>query len=236
MSAPDDAGGAGGDAEEWAGIRASSMSELMSTLRPIMRAIAAAAGPHCEVVLHDLTGQDPERTIIAIEHGHVTGRGIGGSSTNLGLAALQDGGQDHDAFGYASRAPDGRELRASSVYFRNHAGQVIGSLCINVDLTPSQRAVAAIQQMTPPAPAPAPAETLTDDITEVLEDLIEAAIARTGRTVGLMDRADKVDVIDYLDVKGAFFVKRAMQRVAERLGLSRVTAYSYLDRARSRRE
>ncbi|WP_147917151.1 PAS domain-containing protein [Ruania zhangjianzhongii] len=55
-----------------------------------MRAISSTVGPHCEVVLHDLSSRSMDRTIYAAENGHVTGGEPGGPSTNFGAGVLQD--------------------------------------------------------------------------------------------------------------------------------------------------
>ncbi|MGH3662795.1 MAG: helix-turn-helix transcriptional regulator, partial [Micromonosporaceae bacterium] len=189
---------------------------------------------HCEVVFHDLSGGQLEHTIIAIENGHVTGRSVGGPSTNLGLEVLHDETHDHDTFGYRSRTQDGREMRSSSVYFRDGHGRVIASLCINVDLTGLQLAQSLIADHLPPARAEQRREeTFAGDISQVLEDLIERAVTVAGKPVGAMDREDKMAALAYLDRHGAFFVKRAMDRIASRLGMSRVTAYKYLELIRA---
>lgn len=209
---------------------------LLPTLEPIMKAIAAAVGPHCELVLHDLSKRDVERTIVAIENGHVTGRAVGGPSTNRGLELLRREADDHDEYGYKGRTGDGRELRSSSVYFRDGDGHVIAALCINVDLTPLQAARAALDAALRPAVDNAPArddEIFASDISEVLDMLIDGAIEQTGKTVALMNREDRLSVLRFLDERGAFFVKRAVDRVARRLNISRVTAYNYLEQIRA---
>ena len=210
--------------------------ELAPALEPIMKAIAAAVGPHCEVVLHDLSQRDMERTIVAIENGHVTGRTVGGPSTNRGLELLRREAEDHDEYGYKGRTGDGRELRSSSVYLRDPDGHVIAALCINVDLTPLHAARSALDAALRPTVDATPArdeEVFASDITEVLDKLIDTAITQTGKTVALMDRDDRLAVLKFLDERGAFFVKRAVDRVARRLSVSRVTAYNYLEQIRA---
>ncbi|WP_176993917.1 helix-turn-helix transcriptional regulator [Nonomuraea jiangxiensis] len=203
-------------------------------LRPIMKAVATAVGPYCEVVLHDLSREGMEHTIAAIENGHITGRRVGGPSTNLGLEMRKREAENHDEFGYKGHTGDGRELRSSSVYIRDGDGRVIAALCVNVDMTPFQAARAGLDEVLRSSEAaPDREEVFAGDINEVLDNLIEAAIAKTGRTVALMDRDHKIGVLRFLDEKGAFVVKRAVDRVARRLGISRVTAYNYLDQVRT---
>ena len=76
-------------------------------------------------------------------------------------------------------------------------------------------------------------ETFGREIGEVLDALIQQAIERTGIAVGMMVRDDKVAVIRDLDARGAFLVKRAIERIARALRISRVTAYAYLEEARA---
>src|SRR5512142_860148 len=110
------------------------MTELRDVLVPVMKAIAQTVGPRCEVVLHDLRAADRlGSTIVWIENGQVTGRRVGGPTTNLGLEALRTGDPNPDRFNYRTKTADGRELRSSSVYFRNGRGEIIGALCVNVD-------------------------------------------------------------------------------------------------------
>lgn len=224
-----------GPATDVTGQTFENIDQLYPTLRPVMLAIAAAVGAHCEVVLHDLTSRSMDRTIYAIENGHVTGRKVGGPSTNLGLGMLQDEAADHDAFGYHGRTSDGRDLHCSSVYFRDAAGAVIAALCINVELTAVQNAQAALASLLPDQQnTQTPREIVGPDIQSVLEDMIHAAISAVGRPVNMMTRRDRIEVFRELENRGAFHIKRAVDRVAKRLGISRVTAYSDLDIVRSK--
>ncbi len=212
-----------------------SIEELAATVAPLMQAIASALGPHCEVVLHDLAPRDLAHSIFAIVNGHVSGRAVGGPSTNLGIDALRDDAADHDDFGYRGRTADGRELRSSSVYFRDAEGLILAALCINVDLTPLQHAQAAVAAL---LPAPEPTEIVPEkelvgsDIGAVLDGMIEAAIAAVGKAPALMGKPDRIATLRILDQRGAFAVKRSVDQVAARLGISRVTAYNYLDEIR----
>src|SRR5690606_3104609 len=87
-----------------------SADEVLRLYQPVLRALATAAGPAVEVVLHNLDGDDVDlgHTIMAIENGHVTGRAVGGPSTSLGLDVMKDRRADHDAFGYTAYTADGR--------------------------------------------------------------------------------------------------------------------------------
>lgn len=212
-----------------------TIEELQALLAPVMRAIATAVGPHCEVVLHDLSSRhvDLRHTIRAIENPQVTGRSVGGPSTNLGLQVLRDEAADHNAFGYRGQTEDGRQLHCSSVYYRNAAGHIIGALCVNVDITPLQHAQALIGSLLPATGADTRAkETHAPDIATVFDALFESAVDAVGKPVSMMDRADRMDVLATLDQQGAFEIRRSVELVSRRLGISKVTAYAYLDELR----
>ena len=225
--------GVGADSVVAAGT-VETIEELHALLAPAMKAIATAVGPHCEVVLHDLSSRqvDLRHTIRAIENPQVTGRAVGGPSTNLGLEVLRDEAADHNAFGYRGQTEDGRQLHCSSVYYRNAAGHVIGALCVNVDLTPLQHAQALIGSLLPATSGQRAKETHAPDIATVLDTLFESAVDAVGKPVAMMDRADRMEVLATLDRQGAFEIRRSVEMVSRRLGISKVTAYAYLDELR----
>ena len=216
--------------------RFDSIEAAHQVLEPVMRAVASAVGNHCEVVLHDLSQRDLNHTIYAIINGHVTGRKVGGPSTNLGLEAVRDEDAEHNEFGYAGRTADGRELHCSSVYYRDASGRIIAALCINIDLTPLQTAQNLLGTLLPaPSPEKQDRELHTHDIASLLDAMIVDAVSAVGRPVAVMDKSDRIAVLRTLDGLGAFHVKRSVETVAKRLGISKVTAYAYLDQMRSDR-
>ena len=67
-----------------------------------------------------------------------------------------------------------------------------------------------------------------------MDAMITEAIRETGKPVGQMSRDDKITVLETLDQRGATQMRKSVEAIATRLGISRVTAYAYLDEARSR--
>jgi len=214
-----------------------SAAEVLAVFGTTMRAIATAAGASCEVVLHNLDGTDVDlgHTIMAIENGHVTGREVGGPSTSIGLEVQKDPLADHDAFGYRGFTADGRELRCSSTYFRNRSGRIIAALCINVDLSSVQQARSLLDSLLPEQQietSNVPDEYFGRDLVSVMDTMITEAIHEAGRPVAQMSRDDKIGVLERLDARGATQMRKSVETIAVRLGISRVTAYAYLDEAR----
>lgn len=95
----------------------------LETLKQIAAGVAAQFGSNCEVVIHDVSGNRPDHTIVHIENGHVSGRkvGDGASQVVLDQLARQDE-QPKDHLCYLTRTPDGKILKSSSLYIRNSRG------------------------------------------------------------------------------------------------------------------
>ncbi|WP_349898874.1 helix-turn-helix transcriptional regulator [Parafrigoribacterium soli] len=215
-----------------------SVAEILSVFRPVMHGMAAAAGPGCEVVLHDLSAPNPDlgHTIVAIENGHITGRQVGGPSSSLGIGVLHDQGADHNAFGYQGFTSDGRQLRCSSVYFRNPEGKIIAALCVNFDVSAIQEARNLLDVLLPKAPSTPqdqPNEFFGHDLLAVMDAMVTDAIREIGKPVGQMSRDDRIAVLTKLDQQGALQMRKGVESIAARLGISRVTAYAYLEEARN---
>ena len=197
-------------------------------LDSIARCIAEQFGQNCEVVLHDLT-KPYDQTIVAIFNGHVTGRVIGGSGTNAGLEILRGTAQAEDQYGYINYTKDGRILRTSSKYFRNRKGGIEGSLCINFDITGFMMGQEAMKLLTSQESGKNAQEVFTSNVDELLELMMQEAVAGTGKQLSMLTKEDKVAVVRYLDEKGAFLIKKSAERVADFLGISRFTVYNYLN-------
>ena len=63
--------------------------ERLDLLRQMAHGVAAQFGPSCEVVIHDLSGEDLEHTVVHVENGHVTGRKPGDGPTHAVLDLLR---------------------------------------------------------------------------------------------------------------------------------------------------
>ena len=67
-----------------------------------------------------------------------------------------------------------------------------------------------------------------------LEDTVQRLLAAAERSIGRkvpdMTRAEKQQVVRFLDERGVFLIRRAVEDVARRLGVTRFTIYNYLDR------
>ncbi|HEY8500103.1 MAG TPA: helix-turn-helix transcriptional regulator [Clostridia bacterium] len=207
-----------------------SIESEKEMLCQIIKGIAKQFGDKCEVVLHDLS-KPFDRTIVAIENGHVTGRKVGGCSTGEGLELLRGGGVIKDRYSYLTQTKDGKTLRSTSIYLKDDDGKLIGSICVNYDISNFIMAKKTIEDIVicNDDSSASYEEIINTDVNELLEDLIQKSIQYVGKPVTMMTRDDKIKGIKFLYDKGAFLIKKSSDRIAEVYNFSRFTLYSYLN-------
>jgi predicted transcriptional regulator YheO len=92
----------------------------------------AIIGENCEIVIHDLS--DPEKSVVAIENGQLTGRNVGDSLDELGVQLLRQP-PGKDLINYRTATRSGKVLCSSSVFLRDETGEIFGAFCINYDIS-----------------------------------------------------------------------------------------------------
>jgi predicted transcriptional regulator YheO len=211
-------------------VREPEKRHLFDFLERLTHGLGEAAGKNCEFVLHDFS--EPERSVVAIANGHITGRKVGDTLDVLGFQLLRQP-PDGDLFNYQTTTKSGKVLRSSSVFLRDEEGEIFGSLCINCDLTGLLKLQEWLQE-TINSPEAGPQEEFEQSVDEVLDRLVRDAIHNTGKDVSQLTRDEKIAVISYLESKGAFLIRYSMDRIAVLLSLSKYTIYNYLDEVKAR--
>ncbi len=214
---------------------------VINALRPVVPMLAAMAGPHLEVVLHDVSR--PEGSVIAIANGHISNRAVGssvleGPHGDRGFAAatrvVSPGGAVHSVVdGYVTETADGRSLKSASAIFRDADGIPFATLCLNADVSVFQTTHAWLEQMLAPlrqaglAPqaAPATAQQMDTLMQEIIGDAVSLAA---------MKREQKIQAVCEMQRRGLFIVKGGVQRAAAALQVSRFTIYNYIEELRRR--
>ncbi|MCR8843239.1 helix-turn-helix transcriptional regulator [Paenibacillus sp. SC116] len=205
-----------------------SIQDELPFLQALVKGIAAQFGENCEVVLHDLA-LPYDRTIVAIENGHVTGRKVGDPGTNLGLELLRGSTENGHKLNYVTQTKDGRLLRSTSLYMNNQDGTIIGSLCINFDITSLMIAEKTLQSITMTNLQTDIKESFVTNVNDLLDVLIQETQDIIGKPVAAMSKEDKMKMIAHLDQKGAFLIKKSSEKICLYLGISKYSLYSYLD-------
>ena len=215
-----------------------AMEQILHFLKQLAHGLAASSGIPAKSVIHDLTKKDLDKSIVYIENGHVSNRHTGDGPSGIVLETLRsDPGKLKDKLAYLTRTDDGRILKSSTLYIRNEEGKIIYIFSMNYDITTLLAAENSIRGLVQTEPEDSPGEDTSDspqrithNVTELLDLLIEQAIARVGKPVAMMNKDDKVAVVQYLNNAGAFLITKSGDKVSSLLGISKFTLYSYMDK------
>lgn len=215
-----------------------AMEQILHFLKQLAHGLAAQFGNSCEVVIHDLTKKGLDKSIVYIENGHVSNRHTGDGPSGIVLETLRsDPGKLKDKLAYLTRTDDGRILKSSTLYIRNEEGKIVYIFSMNYDITTLLAAENSIRGLVQTEPEDSHGEDASDspqrithNVTELLDLLIEQAIARVGKPVAMMNKDDKVAVVQYLNNAGAFLITKSGDKVSSLLGISKFTLYSYMDK------
>ncbi|MEV1066883.1 PAS domain-containing protein [Streptomyces sp. NPDC050263] len=183
----------------------------------------------CEVVLHDL--RDPQHAIRAIEN-NLSGRRVGDSATELGLARIADPQYPSVLQNYPNRFPDGRPAKSTSIGIKNAAGEYIAALCLNLDVSVLSPVTLALANLvaTDTEHRDQPLESLRNRNARELRQAVEARAAERAGTPRSLSREDKKTLVQQLHTDGYFDSRDAAQTIADLLGVSRATVYNYTRR------
>ncbi len=196
---------------------------------PMARFIAEMNGPDAEAVLHDIS--QPSRSIIYITPKSITGRCVGGPLTDYAMELLQQGvylESDH-VVNYVGRAHHRDLVLRSSTFFIKEEGQLIGLLCVNIDLTRQFQALDLLQDA-----LLIPREDTNKRTSEVFSLTADELILQTIRSYSrFMEPAQmpvelRRAIVAKLVTLGVFSIKGAVSQAAAHLHVSEQTIYRYL--------
>ena len=219
-----------------------SIYDEMPFFTQLLNMLEQQLGNNTEILLHDLTG-DYEHTIVDIRNGYITGRQIGDCGSNLGLRVLSGTVKDGDMYNYVTHTKSGSILRSSTTFIKDQDGKVIGSICMNQDITKTVELEQHLHEINkyslnchndgPVKDAAENREIFVNNVNELMDYLLQEAMRNVGKPVTSMDKEDKCKFLKYLDEKGAFVISKAGEKTCEFLGISKYTLYNYLDIVRA---
>ncbi len=205
-------------------------------------------GPDYEVALHDLGL--PDRSIIAIANGHVSGRAPGAPLSSLALQAIVNHSREtpDSRLNYAGIAA-GRLLRSSTFFITDESGTQVGLLCINFDDSRYRELSDRILKLRHPdifvdsnfayddgigtvaaAPDAALAQPLSESLSAPTEALLRRTLAAFANPGERLARNKRNQAIRELHDRGFFRIKGAVREAAKALSCSQATLYRHLAR------
>lgn len=188
-------------------------------------------GSSCEVVLHDLN--DPEHSVVYVA-GNVTDRQVGQNFEHLVKEVMLSNKLNNDYVANYYFEAKGKLIRSSTQLIFDHAHQLVGALCINIDTTPITDQITYLNALLPNLNPPKQGEQKVElPLSEMVEKLMEKIL--NGCSVETMTRDEKIEKVRFMEQKGLFLMKGSIEKAAEKLGVNKVTIYSYLDEVRGKR-
>ena len=207
-----------------------SISPKLISYTVIADMIAASIGEECEVIIHDLS--TPQNSVVHVANGYITNRQVGQSFEHLVKDVLLSKNFINDSnANYHFVADNGNNIKSSTCLIRDDDSVVIGALCINIRIDNFLKMKDFLSDFTndnqhDKAPSSSIVETF-GHVTEVIDKLIEKTIDNAD--LGKITKVESIRILTFFHHKGIFLIKGSIDKVATKLGISRVTVYSHLD-------
>lgn len=213
---------------------------ILQTLRAALSALGSVVGRNTELVLHDLT--TPEKSVLAIVNGHVSGRAVGSPVLDVlqqdkGFSALLNGMDTSTGPcvipDYATRGRNGNALRSATAFYRDGDGTPFAALCINTDNGDLLAAKASIDRLLNAAEPAAETPAEPADMEQLMAEIIAESLQDlSGNQRGIRKQA-RLDAVRRMQERGMFIVKGGIEQAAAALGVTRYTVYNYLEEIRT---
>ena len=213
------------------------MNSIIKNYIPVAQMIAETFGSHCEVILHDFS--KPQNSVVYTCNNTVTNRQVGESFTEYFIKEVLLSRKFHNdcSSNYMMKGSNGMIIKSSTALLRDNDDKVIGALCVNMDVTSMTNIMSqfagmmGIEDMTPEAEKEG---EVVPHIKEIVDDIIDKTIG--DQNVDTMNRDQKIDLIRFMYAKGIFLIKGSTDKVADRMNISRVPVYSYLDEIKKKEQ
>jgi len=207
------------------------MNKKLKAYIPIADMLGESFGKKCEAVIHDLTM--PENSVVYVANGIITNREIGQSFDHLVKQVIlsKEFKNDYRA-NYTFYSNDGREIKSSTSLIRDEMDEVIGALCINFEMKDFRMFSTFLNdffanETTKESETDKLQKMEEKTVSEIINSLIDNIIGHVD--VNNLKRKDNLELTRFMFEKGIFMAKGSIEKVAERLQISPVTVYSYLD-------
>lgn len=202
--------------------------QILKSYEAVVDGLASLIGSYCEIVLHSL--DDLNKSAIKIANGENTGRQVGSPITDLALRMLRDieGSERNFSRSYFTRAKGGVLMKSITIAIRNGEDRVIGLLCININLDAPFSQVLQAFMPTDEAKDAASSVNFASDVDELVDQTVERTIEEINADKSVSNNTKNRQIVMELYDKGIFDIKDAINRVAERLNISKHTVYLYI--------
>ncbi|WP_139891821.1 transcriptional regulator [Bacillus sp. D386] len=193
-------------------------------------------GPNYEFVLHILNPNGGSH-IGHIVNADLSERSLNSPLTNYAKKLINDKVYlDNDyVVGYVGEGPRGKKFRSSTLFIKDHEGQLQGLLCINFDADVYRKVAKDIlslanlsfdiKHIEMKTEQEKPVEKLQDNVSNIIYTVIDRDILESGAQ---LSPDQKKLAISKLKEYGIFDMKGTISEVADIMGMSESSVYRYL--------
>lgn len=210
---------------------------------PLAEFLSRCYGDNVEVALHDIA--DLDHSAVVIYNNHVSGRKTGAPMTYYGLKIIREKLYLHQDYMLNTQniLDNGKVVRSSTFFIKNNGGELIGTLCINVDvshyvelgnlferLARGTDATDSAKQIEHAQTAANSKETFPTTVDDLIEGTIVEFVGENG-SINDLTPERKIELVSQLNDKGIFMFKGTVRKVSTALGVSEPTVYRYINLA-----
>ncbi len=215
------------------------MNQYIKKYISIADFLGEVLGSNTEIILHDLTNY--QKSIVHLVNGHISGRKIGDSITDLMLDFILSESKGDKQFicNYNSKNVEGKLLYSSTYFIRDDSNKIVGALGLNSDYHEMKNSLSFLTSLLPNyvddkiASLNIIKENLSSDGQELTLNKIDTIINQFNVTPSRMTREEKTEVMKALDECGIFNIRGSVQEVALKLAMSEPSIYRYIKKVRS---
>lgn len=208
---------------------------LLLPLIPVVELLGKMLGSDYEVVLHDLTEEEP--SLVAMVNGDLSGRDADAPMTDFGKFLMSNTKVfDFDYIAnYPSEAGNGRPMRSGVAFIKDENDNLIGFLCINFDMTKASmiKDMGDFMMRTIPLSFE---NVKREKFIGVMDgqSLIEKARKELGKPLNFLNSEERKQCIKYMDNLGFFKLKGSIESLSKEMNRSRYTLYADLRSVRKK--
>lgn len=201
-----------------------SVSEALRPFLSTAEAVARLLHPHAEVVVHD-----SRLNQIAAIFNNSSGRKIGDPSGFDDLEGLESGDATNGPF--LKTTFDGREMKTVSSVLKDPSGEIVGLLCINLEVTALRGFLESGLRFLDAVESSESFDALFDDDWQArIDSFVRQHLEERFLRLGHLSLDQRLELVAALKEAGAFQAKSSANYVANVLGVSRSTVYNDLAR------
>lgn len=231
--------------------------EMTQRFTSLVYFLGNVLGPDYEITLYDLEAD--VYSVIAIANGRISGQTIGSALPEVVqefLSQKQYEKGDYILNFTSHLQSNGKAIRSSAMFIKDHSGKPVGLLGINFDdsrfLSLSNSLLDLIhprsflQQYAVPGREPLdalpsqgmeevvpPREALHNDVSSMIQEIFDRTAHSLPIPLDRLTQDERVAFISQLKKQGMFRLKGSVQYTAERLGCSQASIYRYLSKIKS---